>query len=79
VVFRSEYDFALLLFQLFIVLSLALGLARFFAAWVGPTVVGEILAGVLLKFGIYGFIRYAMPLFPYGSATLAPSISNRSP
>jgi NADH-quinone oxidoreductase subunit M len=27
---------------------------------------------VLLKFGIYGFLRFAMPLFPYGAAAAAP-------
>ena len=32
-----------------------------------PTAGSVILAGVLLKFGIYGFLRYAMPLFPHGA------------
>ena len=40
-----------------------------------PTAGSVILAGVLLKFGIFGFLRYAMPLFPYGAATLAPVIA----
>jgi NADH-quinone oxidoreductase subunit M len=40
-----------------------------------PTPGSVILAGVLLKFGIYGFLRYAMPLFPYGSAVLAPALA----
>ena len=35
-----------------------------------PTAGSVILAGVLLKFGIYGFLRYAMPLFPHGAAVL---------
>jgi NADH-quinone oxidoreductase subunit M len=39
-----------------------------------PTAGSVILAGVLLKFGIYGFIRYAMPLFPWASHQLAPYI-----
>ena len=34
-----------------------------------------VLAGVLLKFGIYGFLRFAMPLFPYGAAELAPYLA----
>jgi len=40
-----------------------------------PTAGSVILAGVLLKFGIYGFLRYAMPLFPHGAAVWAPAIS----
>ncbi len=40
-----------------------------------PTAGSVILAGVLLKFGIYGFIRFAMPLFPYGAAEVAPYIA----
>jgi len=39
-----------------------------------PTPGSVILAGVLLKLGIYGFIRWAMPLFPFGAAELAPYI-----
>ncbi|HVK83905.1 MAG TPA: NADH-quinone oxidoreductase subunit M, partial [Kofleriaceae bacterium] len=40
-----------------------------------PTAGSVILAGVLLKFGIYGFLRYAMPLFPHGAATWAPALA----
>jgi NADH-quinone oxidoreductase subunit M len=40
-----------------------------------PTAGSVILAGVLLKFGIFGFLRYAMPLFPHGAAVLAPVIA----
>ncbi|MFN0246218.1 MAG: NuoM family protein [Kofleriaceae bacterium] len=40
-----------------------------------PTAGSVILAGVLLKFGVYGFIRYAMPLFPHGAATWAPVLA----
>jgi NADH-quinone oxidoreductase subunit M len=40
-----------------------------------PTAGSVILAGVLLKFGIYGFLRFAIPLFPHGAAVWAPAIS----
>jgi NADH-quinone oxidoreductase subunit M len=40
-----------------------------------PTGGSVILAGVLLKFGTYGFLRFAMPMFPLASATYAPLIS----
>ena len=37
-----------------------------------PTAGSIILAGVLLKMGAYGFIRFAMPIAPAGAATFAP-------
>jgi len=37
-----------------------------------PTAGSIILAGVLLKMGTYGFIRIALPLFPYAAAEFAP-------
>jgi len=40
-----------------------------------PTAGSVILAGVMLKFGIYGFLRYAMPLFPHGAAAWAPALA----
>jgi NADH-quinone oxidoreductase subunit M len=40
-----------------------------------PTAGSVILAGVLLKFGIYGFLRFAMPLFPHGAAVWAPALA----
>jgi len=40
-----------------------------------PTFGSVILAAVLLKFGIYGFIRIAIPLFPEAAWYLAPWIS----
>jgi NADH-quinone oxidoreductase subunit M len=40
-----------------------------------PTAGSVLLASVLLKFGIYGFLRYAMPLFPHGAAIWAPVIA----
>ncbi len=39
-----------------------------------PTAGSVILAGVLLKMGTYGFFRFAMPLFPEGSAFFSPLI-----
>src|SRR5574341_1867109 len=39
-----------------------------------PTAGSVILAGVLLKFGIYGFLRFAMPLFPVASHQVGPWI-----
>jgi NADH-quinone oxidoreductase subunit M len=37
-----------------------------------PTPGSVVLAGVLLKLGTYGFIRYALPLFPEATIDLAP-------
>ena len=39
-----------------------------------PTAGSVILAAVLLKMGTYGFMRFAMPLFPNATAALAPVI-----
>ncbi len=39
-----------------------------------PTAGSVILAGVLLKMGTYGFVRFCLPLFPHASATFAPAI-----
>ena len=40
-----------------------------------PTAGSVILAGVLLKMGTYGFIRFNLPLFPQASADFAPEIA----
>lgn len=40
-----------------------------------PTAGSVILAGVLLKMGTYGFIRFNLPLFPEASVTYAPAIA----
>jgi NADH-quinone oxidoreductase subunit M len=40
-----------------------------------PTAGSVILAGVLLKMGTYGFIRFAIPLFPNAAYELLPVIS----
>ncbi|MFL6736071.1 MAG: NADH-quinone oxidoreductase subunit M [Sphingomonas sp.] len=37
-----------------------------------PTAGSVILAGVLLKLGGYGFIRFSLPMFPQGSAQFVP-------
>ena len=37
-----------------------------------PTGGSVILAGVLLKFGTYGFLRFALPMFPLAAAACAP-------
>ena len=39
-----------------------------------PTGGSVILAGVLLKFGTYGFLRFALPLFPLAADAMAPLI-----
>ena len=40
-----------------------------------PTAGSVILAGVLLKMGTYGFVRFCLPLFPHASAVFAPAIA----
>jgi NADH-quinone oxidoreductase subunit M len=40
-----------------------------------PTGGSVILAGVLLKFGTYGFLRYALPIFPLAAKAAAPLIA----
>jgi NADH-quinone oxidoreductase subunit M len=40
-----------------------------------PTAGSVILAGVLLKFGVYGFMRWAIPLFPHGAEVMATPIA----
>ena len=40
-----------------------------------PTAGSVILAGVLLKMGTYGFIRFAIPLFPQAAFDLMPLVS----
>jgi NADH-quinone oxidoreductase subunit M len=39
-----------------------------------PTAGSVILAGVLLKMGTYGFVRFALPLFPVASVDFAPLV-----
>jgi NADH-quinone oxidoreductase subunit M len=39
-----------------------------------PTAGSVILAGILLKMGGYGFLRFSLPMFPVASADLAPFV-----
>ncbi len=40
-----------------------------------PTAGSVILAGVLLKMGTYGLVRFSFPLFPHAAATFAPYLA----
>jgi NADH-quinone oxidoreductase subunit M len=40
-----------------------------------PTAGSVLLAGVLLKMGTYGFMRFSLPLFPHMSRLFAPAVS----
>lgn len=39
-----------------------------------PTVGSVLLAGILLKLGLFGFIRYSLPIFPYASLYFSPLV-----
>jgi proton-translocating NADH-quinone oxidoreductase chain M len=39
-----------------------------------PTVGSVLLAGILLKLGVYGFLRFSLPLFPYASVYFSPLV-----
>ncbi len=39
-----------------------------------PTVVSVLLAGIVVKFGAYGFLRFALPLFPVAALDWTPAI-----
>ena len=43
-----------------------------------PTAGSVILAGILLKMGGYGFLRFSLPMFPVASAELAPFVFSLS-
>jgi NADH-quinone oxidoreductase subunit M len=45
------------------------------AHYEAPTAGSVILAGVLLKLGTYGFVRFNLPLFPEASKDLAPLVA----
>ena len=77
---RLSLEQQMLLFGAF-ALSFAIKVPLFpFHTWLpdahveAPTAGSVILAGVLLKLGTYGFLRFAMPLFPDAAAAAAPVI-----
>ena len=76
-IFPSEQDFALLLFQLFALLSLGLALGEFFRRLRQPTVIGEILAGILLGPSVLGVLApaAASTLFPGPQTQLLGSLA----
>ena len=39
-----------------------------------PTAGSVILAGILLKLGAYGFLRFSIPLFPKASLLFSPVV-----
>jgi Kef-type K+ transport system membrane component KefB len=75
--FPSEQDFALLLFQLFILLSAALTLGSFLRRLGQAAVVGEIFAGVLLGPSILGALapELALSLFPSGQTHMLGTLA----
>jgi NADH-quinone oxidoreductase subunit M len=77
---RLSFDQQMWLFCAF-ALSFAIKVPLFpFHTWLpdahveAPTAGSVILAGVLLKLGTYGFLRFAMPLFPDAALAAAPII-----
>ena len=77
---RLPFDQQLWLFLAF-ALSFAIKVPVFpFHTWLpdahveAPTAGSVILAGVLLKLGTYGFLRFAIPLFPDAAMAAAPII-----
>jgi NADH-quinone oxidoreductase subunit M len=77
---RLSYDQQIWLFCAF-ALSFAIKVPLFpFHTWLpdahveAPTAGSVLLAGVLLKLGTYGFLRFAMPLFPDAALAAAPMI-----
>jgi len=75
--FPSEHDFALFLFQLFVILSVALTLGSFLRRLGQAAVVGEIVAGVLLGPSILGALApdWALFLFPASQTHMLGTIA----
>ena len=75
--FPSEHDFALFLFQLFVLLSVALTLGSFLRRLGQAAVVGEIVAGVLLGPSILGALapEWALFLFPSSQTHMLGTIA----
>lgn len=76
-IFPTEQDFALLLFQLFALLSLGLAFGELFRQIQQPTVIGEILAGVLLGPSVLGVFApdLSTALFPGPQTQLLGSLA----
>src|SRR3990172_2834776 len=77
--YRLDLSFAV---QFWLFLAFAIKVPMFpFHTWLpdahveAPTAGSVILAGVLLKMGTYGFVRFCLPLFPHASAVFAPAIA----
>jgi len=75
-----EFDHSMLLFLAFFI-AFAIKVPLFpFHTWLpdahveAPTVGSVILAGVLLKMGTYGIVRFCLPLFPEAAANATPWI-----
>jgi len=75
---RIEYGHQLWLFLAFF-LAFAIKVPMFpFHTWLpdahveAPTAASVILAGILLKMGTYGFVRFSLSLFPAASLTFVP-------
>lgn len=72
----QNYAFGLLMFGLGILVSLFP-----FHTWAplgyhaAPSAVSMLHAGVLKKFGLYGFVQIALPLLPVGAAAWAPALA----
>jgi NADH-quinone oxidoreductase subunit M len=79
--FGSAVSFATLMF-IFLFVAFAIKVPVFpFHTWLpwahveAPTAISVILAGILLKMGVYGFFRIAYPLFPTSAVAFAVPIA----
>ncbi len=77
---KTSFDHSMLLFLAFFI-AFAIKVPLFpFHTWLpdahveAPTVGSVILAGVLLKMGTYGIVRFCLPLFPEAAANATPWI-----
>lgn len=80
---KNNFDFG---FQKWVFLAMFLGFAVKvpcfpFHTWLpdahveAPTPISVILAGVLLKMGTYGFLRFSYPILPQGAQWFAPAMA----
>jgi NADH-quinone oxidoreductase subunit M len=79
--FGREFGFAFLMF-VFLYVAFAIKVPVFpFHTWLpwahveAPTAISVILAGILLKMGVYGFFRIAYPIFPTAAVYFAVPIA----